>query len=48
VKLTLDDWDRLGREIDLVNLLPSGKFLMETSTTRAACRSSSANRQVPA
>jgi len=30
VKLTLDDWDRLGREIPcLVNLLPSGKFLME-------------------
>jgi dihydroxy-acid dehydratase len=30
VKLTLDDWDRLGREIPcLVNLMPSGKFLME-------------------
>jgi dihydroxy-acid dehydratase len=30
VKLTLDDWDRLGREMPcLVNLMPSGKFLME-------------------
>ena len=30
VKLTLDDWDRLGREIPcLVNLMPSGKYLME-------------------
>ena len=30
VKLTLDDWDRLGREIPcLVNLMPSGQYLME-------------------
>jgi dihydroxy-acid dehydratase len=30
VKLTLDDWDRLGREIPcLVNLMPSGRYLME-------------------
>ncbi|MEO8485319.1 MAG: IlvD/Edd family dehydratase [Betaproteobacteria bacterium] len=30
VKLTLDDWDRLGRDIPcLVNLMPSGQFLME-------------------
>ncbi|MFC3533282.1 IlvD/Edd family dehydratase [Vogesella facilis] len=30
VPLTLDDWDRLGREMDcLVNLQPSGQFLME-------------------
>ncbi len=30
VKLTLDDWDRLGREIPtLVDLMPSGRFLME-------------------
>jgi dihydroxy-acid dehydratase len=30
VDLTLDDWDRLGREMPcLVNLMPSGKFLME-------------------
>ncbi|MFO1281948.1 MAG: L-arabinonate dehydratase [Burkholderiales bacterium] len=30
VKLTLDDWDRLGRDIPcLVNLMPSGRFLME-------------------
>ena len=30
VKLTLDDWDRLGREVPcLVNLMPSGKYLME-------------------
>ncbi len=30
VKLTLDDWDRLGRDMPcLVNLMPSGKFLME-------------------
>ena len=30
VPLTLDDWDRLGREIPcLVNLMPSGKHLME-------------------
>ena len=30
VRLTLDDWDRLGREIPcLVNLMPSGKYLME-------------------
>jgi L-arabonate dehydrase len=30
VKLTLDDWDRLGREMPcLVNLMPSGKYLME-------------------
>ena len=30
VKLTLDDWDRLGREIPcLVNLMPSGEYLME-------------------
>ncbi len=30
VDITLDDWDRLGREIPcLVNLMPSGKYLME-------------------
>ena len=30
VDLTLDDWDRLGREMPcLVNLMPSGKYLME-------------------
>jgi dihydroxy-acid dehydratase len=30
VKLTLDDWDRLGRGVHtLVNLMPSGKYLME-------------------
>ncbi len=30
VDLTLDDWDRLGRDIPcLVNLMPSGEFLME-------------------
>mgnify|MGYP003385435858 CR=1 FL=1 len=30
VKLTLDDWDRLGRDIPtIVNLMPSGKYLME-------------------
>ena len=30
VKLTLDDWDRLGRDMPcLVNLMPSGKYLME-------------------
>jgi dihydroxy-acid dehydratase len=30
VKLSLDDWDRLGRDIPcLVNLMPSGKYLME-------------------
>src|SRR5207253_5201819 len=30
VTLTLDDWDRLGREMPcLVNLMPSGKYLME-------------------
>lgn len=30
VPLTLEDWDQLGREMDcLVNLQPSGKFLME-------------------
>ncbi|MEQ6291581.1 IlvD/Edd family dehydratase [Vogesella sp. GCM10023246] len=30
VPLTLDDWDRLGREMDcLVNLQPSGQYLME-------------------
>ena len=30
VKMTLDDWDRLGRDIPcLVNLMPSGKYLME-------------------
>ncbi len=30
IKLSLDDWDRLGREMPcLVNLMPSGKFLME-------------------
>ena len=28
--LTLDDWDRLGREVPtIVNLMPSGKYLME-------------------
>jgi L-arabonate dehydrase len=30
VKLTLDDWDRLGRDVPcLVNLMPSGRYLME-------------------
>ena len=30
VELNLDDWDRLGREVPcLVNLMPSGAFLME-------------------
>jgi len=30
VELTLDDWDRLGREVPtLVDLMPSGRFLME-------------------
>jgi dihydroxy-acid dehydratase len=30
VKLSLDDWDRLGRGVHtLVNLMPSGKYLME-------------------
>lgn len=30
VDLTLDDWDRLGREVPtVVNLMPSGKYLME-------------------
>ncbi len=30
VDLKLDDWDRLGREVPcLVNLMPSGKYLME-------------------
>ena len=30
VDLSLDDWDRLGREIPcLVNLMPSGEYLME-------------------
>jgi dihydroxy-acid dehydratase len=30
VKLDLDDWDRLGRGVHtMVNLMPSGKFLME-------------------
>ncbi len=30
VDFTLDDWDRLGRDIPcLVNLMPSGKYLME-------------------
>jgi L-arabonate dehydrase len=30
VNLTLDDWDRLGRDVrTLVNLMPSGRFLME-------------------
>src|SRR5262245_46007078 len=30
VPLSLDDWDRLGRDIPcLVNLMPSGKYLME-------------------
>lgn len=30
VSLNLDDWDRLGRQVStIVNLLPSGKFLME-------------------
>ncbi len=28
--LTLDDWDRLGRDVPtLVDLMPSGRFLME-------------------
>jgi L-arabonate dehydrase len=30
VKLTLEDWDTLGRDVPcLVNLMPSGKYLME-------------------
>jgi len=30
VKLTLDDWDRLGRDMPcLVDLMPSGRYLME-------------------
>jgi len=30
VELTLDDWDRLGRDLPcLVNLMPSGQYLME-------------------
>jgi len=30
VDITLDDWDRLGREVPtLVDLMPSGRFLME-------------------
>lgn len=30
VDLTLDDWDRLGRNVStIVNLMPSGKYLME-------------------
>jgi dihydroxyacid dehydratase/phosphogluconate dehydratase len=30
MKLTLDDWDKLGREVPtLLNLMPSGQFLME-------------------
>src|SRR5256885_10512273 len=30
VDLSLDDWDRVGREVHcLVNLMPSGKYLME-------------------
>lgn len=30
INITLDDWDRLGRDIPcLVNLMPSGKYLME-------------------
>ncbi|WP_422037261.1 L-arabinonate dehydratase [Roseibium sp.] len=30
IDLTLDDWDRLGRDIPtIVNLMPSGQFLME-------------------
>jgi L-arabonate dehydrase len=30
VDFTLDDWDRFGREVPcLVNLMPSGQYLME-------------------
>ena len=30
IDLTLDDWDRLGRDVPtIVNLMPSGEFLME-------------------
>src|SRR4029079_9556463 len=30
VELSLDDWDRVGRDVRcLVNLMPSGKYLME-------------------
>ena len=30
IELTLDDWDRAGRDVHcLVNLMPSGKYLME-------------------
>ena len=29
-ELSLDDWDRLGRDVPcLVDLMPSGRFLME-------------------
>jgi L-arabonate dehydrase len=30
IDLTLDDWDRWGRDVPtIVNLMPSGKYLME-------------------
>src|ERR1700741_4077640 len=30
VKVTLDDWDKLGRDVPtIVDLMPSGRFLME-------------------
>ena len=30
VPLTLDDWDRLGRDVPtLANVMPSGKYMME-------------------
>ncbi len=30
IDLSLDDWDRCGRDVPtIVNLMPSGKYLME-------------------
>ena len=38
IKLSLDDWDRLGRNMPcLVNLMPSGKFLMEDFCYAGGC-----------
>ncbi|WP_309088103.1 IlvD/Edd family dehydratase [Phenylobacterium sp.] len=38
VELTLDDFDRLGREVPLlVNLMPSGKYLMEDFCYAGGC-----------
>ena len=37
VDLTLDDWDTLGRDVPcIVNLMPSGKYLMEDFYYRRA------------